>query len=103
MSSEKELRKGETAKARARVLISGVVQGVFFRAYARDRAEMLRLKGWVRNQADGTVEALVEGDSGRVQEFIEWCRHGPSSARVEQVDVRWEEFSGEFDSFMVKF
>lgn len=77
--------------ARARVVVSGRVQGVFFRAEARDRARSLGLAGWVRNNPDGTVEAAFEGDRERVESMIEWCRRGPALAAVDDVDVEWEQ------------
>ncbi|HET8651470.1 MAG TPA: acylphosphatase [Gaiellaceae bacterium] len=77
--------------ARARVVVSGRVQGVFFRAETRDRASSLGLAGWVRNNRDGTVEAAFEGDRERVESMVEWCRRGPALAEVERVDVEWEE------------
>ena len=77
--------------ARARVVIRGRVQGVFFRAEARDRARSLGLAGWVRNNPDGTVEAVFEGDRGRVDSMLAWCRRGPALAQVDDVEVGWEE------------
>jgi acylphosphatase len=81
--------------ARARVIVRGQVQGVFFRAETRDRASSLGLGGWVRNNPDGTVEAAFEGDRERVESMVEWCRRGPSLARVDDVDVTWEDPQGE--------
>lgn len=80
---------------RARVVVRGHVQGVFFRSDARDRAQSLHVAGWIRNVPDGTVEAVFEGDPGQVESMVEWCRRGPSAAQVENLDVDWEEPSGE--------
>ncbi len=80
---------------RAHVTIRGRVQGVFFRAEAQDRASSFGLSGWVRNNLDGTVEAVFEGDRERVESMVEWCRRGPSGAVVENVEVAWEEPRGE--------
>ena len=80
---------------RARVVVSGVVQGVFFRTETRDRARSLGVAGWIRNVPDGTVEAAFEGDDERVDSMVEWCRRGPSGANVEHVDVEWVEPEGE--------
>jgi acylphosphatase len=80
---------------RARVRVRGRVQGVFFRAETRDRARSLGLAGWVRNCPDGSVEAVFEGDRERVQSMVHWCERGPSGARVDGVDVAWEEPVGE--------
>jgi acylphosphatase len=81
--------------ARARVLIHGRVQGVFFRAETRDRARSLGLDGWVRNTGDGSVEAVFEGDRDRIESMLVWCRRGPSLAQVDTVDVDWETPAGE--------
>lgn len=77
--------------ARARVVIRGRVQGVFFRVETRDRARSLGLAGWVRNNPDGTVEAVFEGERDRVDSILVWCRRGPSGAHVEDVEVEWVE------------
>jgi acylphosphatase len=80
---------------RARVVVSGSVQGVFFRTETRDRARSLGVAGWVRNVPDGTVEAVFEGDDEKVDSMVEWCRRGPSGAVVEDVEVEWVEPEGE--------
>jgi len=80
---------------RAHVFVSGRVQGVWFRASTRDKAEELSLKGWVRNLPDGRVEAVFEGDDRAVEEMVEWCRHGPPMARVDRVDIEYEKPQGE--------
>ena len=86
---------------RARVRIRGRVQGVFFRAEARARAESLGLTGWVRNARDGSVEALFEGDDERVDSMLDWCRRGPGGARVDEVEVSGEEPRGDVSGFRV--
>jgi acylphosphatase len=83
------------SRSRARVVIRGQVQGVFFRVETRDRARSLGLAGWVRNTPDGTVEAVFEGDRERIESIISWCRRGPSLARVDDVEVEWGEPVGE--------
>jgi acylphosphatase len=80
---------------RAHVVVSGRVQGVFFRSDARDRARSLQVAGWIRNVPDGTVEAVFEGEAERLESMVKWCRRGPSGAQVESVDVSWEEPRGE--------
>jgi acylphosphatase len=80
---------------RARVRIRGRVQGVFFRAELRDRARSLEVAGWVRNAPDGTVDAVLEGRRDAVETLLRWCERGPSGARVEGVDVSWEQPQGE--------
>ena len=80
---------------RAHVLVSGSVQGVYFRAATRDRARSLGVKGWVRNATDGRVEAVFEGERAPVESMVEWCRHGPAGASVDAVETSWEEPRGE--------
>ena len=68
-------------------MVSGRVQGVFFRDTARRRAESAGVAGWVRNTPDGSVEAVFEGDPEPVEDLVEFCRRGPSRAEVASVDV----------------
>ena len=75
---------------RARIVITGRVQGVFYRASCRDEASARGLRGWVRNLPDGNVEAVFEGVEDSVHEMIAWCRRGPPSAAVKGVAVSWE-------------
>ena len=86
---------------RAELVISGRVQGVFYRASAQQEAQRLGLHGEIRNLPGGEVEAIVEGPKDRIEEFISWCRRGPPAAKVENVQVRWGPASGEFRSFLV--
>jgi acylphosphatase len=86
---------------RARIVISGRVQGVYFRASARDVARAQRLCGWVQNRVDGAVEALVEGEEEAVQAFIAWCHDGPPGAHVTDVQAVMDEPTGEFQGFRV--
>ena len=83
--------------SRAHVVVTGRVQGVFFRAETRDRARSLGLGGWVRNNGDGSVEAVFEGDEERVASMVEWCGRGPAYATVENVQVAWEDPRGEHE------
>ncbi len=87
--------------ARARILITGVVQGVFFRREVTDLARRLGISGWVKNLQDGRVEALAEGERGRLDELIRFCHVGPQGAVVRKVDVEWSEYSGEFRGFKI--
>lgn len=81
--------------------LRGRVQGVSFRFYARQRAHMLGLAGWVKNCSDGTVEAVAEGPADAVEAFIAWAREGPPAAEVEGIDLDWEEPRGERPPFRV--
>ncbi len=88
---------------RMRVIISGRVQGVFFRAYARETAVGLKLKGWVRNLHDGSVEAVFEGDDNNVQAMLDWCKKGPPHAIVKHVDATEEPYKDEFRDFRITY
>jgi acylphosphatase len=72
---------------RRRVVVHGLVQGVFFRDSVRQRAWSTGVNGWVRNTRDGAVEGVFEGDPGAVQALVAFCRQGPRGARVDRVDV----------------
>lgn len=91
-----------TEKVRAHLTINGIVQGVFFRMETQRAAEKYGVSGWVRNKRDGSVEAVVEGEKNPVESLIEWCRQGPPRATVNDVNIRWEEFQGEFSDFRVR-
>jgi acylphosphatase len=75
------------SEKRVRVVVRGYVQGVGFRANCARRAESLGVTGWVRNQWDGSVEALFEGDAAAVDKLVDWCRAGPSRSDVTGVEV----------------
>ena len=77
------------------VFVSGDVQGVGFRWYCREQAMGRDLRGWVKNLPDRQVEAVFEGASDAVDALVEWCRHGPTGARVEGVEVKDESPKGE--------
>ncbi|MBI3527437.1 MAG: acylphosphatase [Betaproteobacteria bacterium] len=74
-------------KITRRLRIFGRVQGVYFRESMRERAEQLEVTGWVRNCADGTVEAIAQGDAFAVGRLIEWAQRGPDAAQVDKVEV----------------
>jgi acylphosphatase len=76
---------------RRRVLVSGRVQGVFFREGCRERADAAGVSGWAHNRDDGRLEACFEGEEDAVARLVEWCRSGPRGARVESVEVFDEE------------
>jgi acylphosphatase len=88
---------------RLHLIIEGRVQGVFFRDSTRRQAQSLGVTGWVRNLRNGNVEVVAEGPEDRVRPFADWCRRGPSAARVERVQEDQEAWTGEFDSFDVTF
>jgi acylphosphatase len=88
-------------KARAHVLISGRVQGVFFRDQTRTWAGSLGITGWVRNLRDGRVEVLAEGEREALESLIERLKEGPPLALVESADITWEDYKGEFPGFRI--
>lgn len=83
------------------IIVSGRVQGVFFRAGAKQKADELRVFGWVKNTDDGRLEAVLEGDKIQVAEMIEWFEVGPQSAQVAEVEVEEEVYQGEFQDFKI--
>ncbi len=68
--------------------VSGLVQGVFFRASAKEVADNLNLKGLARNEADGSVYIEIEGDENSLEEFIDWCKVGPKFAKIEDIKIK---------------
>ncbi len=89
-------------KVRAHIFVSGKVQGVFFRIEIRNRAIRRNIVGWVRNTYDGRVEVIFEGEKNDVAKMIEFCRRGPSGARVTKVDIQWDEYTDEFRDFQIR-
>ena len=90
-------------RVEAHVLISGKVQGVWFRANTKEKARQLDIKGWVRNLPDGRVEAVFQGEKEMVEEMIKWCYKGPPLAEVENVEVEWKEPEEEFEDFSILY
>jgi acylphosphatase len=86
---------------RAHVFVAGRVQGVSFRWHTQRQAQELELTGWVRNLWDGRVEAIFEGNEKAVQNAVAWCHHGPPSARVDDIEIKYETPSGEFKGFRI--
>ncbi|MBU6391875.1 MAG: acylphosphatase [Planctomycetota bacterium] len=89
--------------SRAHVYVYGVVQGVFFRASTRDKAQSCGIKGWVKNCKDGGVEAVFEGEKDAVDKVVNWCRKGPDGAFVTRIDVCWEKYTDEFNEFSIVY
>lgn len=88
-------------EARAHIFVSGRVQGVFFRDHTQRWASSLRLTGWVRNLGDGRVEVMAEGDKEQIEILINRLKEGPPLARVDNVEVKWEPYRGEFGDFRI--
>lgn len=92
-----------TDKARAHAIITGIVQGVFFRMETQRAAEQHSVDGWVRNRRDGSVEAVFEGEKKQVDAVLDWCREGPERAIVHDVVVDWQEYTGEYGGFEITY
>jgi acylphosphatase len=88
-------------KIRIRAVISGRVQGVFYRATTLTEAKNLNVRGTVRNLPDGCVEVVAEGDDLAVQVLIKWCEQGPPSAWVEKIEQTQEPYQNEFSDFRI--
>ena len=90
-------------KIRAHIFVSGRVQGVFYREKTRKKAEKLGVTGWVKNLSDGRVESIFEGDRDMVENMVNWARKGPIWAKIEALDVVWEDYRGEFGAFEIRY
>lgn len=88
---------------RVRLIISGDVQGVSFRAWTRKQAKELGLVGWVKNRPDGAVEVVAEGNKSDLEELMKRCHNGPEIAWVETVDATWQDATHEFIEFAVVY
>ena len=88
---------------RKRITISGETQGVYFRAFIKDRATELGLNGFVRNTEDKKVEVIVEGNELKVDKLIELCKQGPQNSVVEDLKTETLQYTGEFKTFRVKY
>lgn len=88
-------------RVRAHIFVSGRVQGVLFRDGTQRQAKRLGVKGWVRNLADGRVEAVFEGEKDKVEQVVNWAKKGPILARVDDLRVEWQEYTGEFNDFVI--
>ncbi len=88
---------------RMRIVVSGVVQGVAFRAWTVRTARAQDVTGWVRNLPDGRVEAVVEGKGPAVDAVTAWCRKGPPAATVTEIEAREEPYAGEFTDFRILY
>ena len=88
---------------RLHLLISGRVQGVFFRESTKRKAKSLNLKGWVRNLPDGKVEILAEGEKENLEKLFRWAKKGPLLAKVKKLSAQWQEFQGEFEDFEIRY
>jgi acylphosphatase len=88
-------------KVRVHIFVSGRVQGVFYRQSTQLQAQSLGVYGWIKNLPDGRVEGVFEGEESAVKSLVDYCRDGPSAARVENVGVNPEKYKAEFSTFKV--
>lgn len=91
------------ARIRAHIFISGLVQGISFRYYTREKAKQLGLTGWVKNLSNGRVEAVFEGEKEKIEQMIDWVKQGPDLAQVKEVEVQWQEYENEFSDFEIRY
>ena len=89
------------AHKRINLVVTGRVQGVFYRATAQREAKKSGLTGWVKNRHDGSVEIIAEGEEDAVKDFLAWAQEGPSTARVDRVETKWRGYTGEFSDFRI--
>ena len=90
-------------KVNAYVKIHGKVQGVWFRASTKQKAEQLGLTGWVRNTENGCVEAVFEGEEKQIKQILNWCHMGPPLSKVEKVETKNQTVTNGFEGFKIKY
>jgi acylphosphatase len=96
--------KGDPTLASLQVVVLGRVQGVFFRAFVRHHAIALGLNGYVRNLTQSSaVEVVAEGKRSQLEELLKHLHRGPVGSRVEKVEVRWGDYSGNFSDFKIRY
>ena len=90
-------------KQSVHILVTGKVQGVFFRQATKVVATKNNVTGWVKNLENGQVEILIEGDDKNVKSVIDWCHNGPANSRVDEIKIEQQEFSGRYSNFEVLY
>jgi len=90
-------------KLNVHVIVSGRVQGVWFRVNTKQKAEQLGVTGWVKNTHDGRVEAIFEGEESSIKEMIEWCHRGPPQAKIDNVEIDDQMPTNGFDGFSIRY
>jgi len=88
---------------RVNIKVEGIVQGVFFRWSTKEVARSLGLNGLVWNEPDGGVKIVAEGEEENLKKLIDWAKKGPKRAKVEKIEIKWEEPKQEFKNFNIKF
>lgn len=86
---------------RVHLIISGKVQGVYFRKHTQDISLQNNVYGWVKNLVNGDVECVLEGLKSNVDKVMIWCHQGPPNSRVENVEIKYEDFTGHFTDFKI--
>jgi acylphosphatase len=89
--------------SRVHVIVSGRVQGVAYRYFVERRAAEIPVTGWVRNLRDGRVEIMAEGEKADLESFLGFLRQGPRMANVDDLDILWEDYRGEYKDFRIEF
>ncbi|MBU0953473.1 MAG: acylphosphatase [Nanoarchaeota archaeon] len=95
-------QKSPLQRIRIHLFLEGEVQGVFLRSMIRNKAQLLHVRGWVRNLANNKVEALFEGDRDDVEELVTFCRAGPGAAAIDKSTMEEEPYRGEFSDFEIR-
>ncbi|HEX6378403.1 MAG TPA: acylphosphatase [Nitrososphaeraceae archaeon] len=98
----KNLSHDDSEKTSVRLLVNGKVQGVYFRLNMQEIAKKNSVFGWVRNLTNGSVEALLEGNKGGVEQVIEWSKKGPENARVDDLKIDYLQYEGKFADFIIQ-
>ncbi len=89
-------------KIRVRIVVSGKVQGVWFRQKTKQKAEKLKVLGWIKNLFDNQVEAVFEGEKDKVREMVKWAQKGPPLAKVKSLILKQEDCTNEFNRFEIR-
>ena len=90
-------------KQRVHILVTGKVQGVFFRQATKVIAIKNNVTGWVKNLEDTKVEILLEGDAQNVNSLVDWCHNGPANSRVDEIKIAQQDFLGQYSNFQVLY
>ncbi|MEK9134838.1 MAG: acylphosphatase [Patescibacteria group bacterium] len=101
-SPSTKFRTNPDRRIRVHIFVLGRVQGVLYRHNTQKMAQKLGLTGQVANLADGRVEAIFEGEKDKIEEMIKWAKRGPFLAKVENMEIIWENYNGEFHGFEIK-
>lgn len=90
-------------RKRVIILVSGLVQGIFYRSNTLEKAKELNLTGWVKNEFSSSVKIVAEGEEENLEKFIEWTKQGPALAKVDKIEVEWERDRGKFKDFEIRY